>query len=99
MEVDRAVVNRRAGARRFDRADQFALFDVDHADRIGRGRAERNARGGEVLRRPQRETAAPFDHHAASDERLAVGSNSRAENLSVVVRVDRPFVGGAGEVA
>ncbi len=61
VQVDGAVVDRRAGARELDGAEQLALRDVDDLDGVRRGRAQRDACGREVLRGAQRERAAALD--------------------------------------
>ena len=54
MQVDGAVVDGRVRALELDEAEQRARLLLDDRDRVGRGRAQRDARGGVVLARPRR---------------------------------------------
>ena len=98
VQVDGALVDGRARARQLDGAEQLALLHVDDLDAVRRRRAQRDARGREVLGRAQREAPAPLDERALRGERLAVRAHARPEDLRVGVRVDRPLVRGADQV-
>jgi hypothetical protein len=50
VQVDRALMHRRVGPRRLGRAEQLAGGDVDDREALGRGRAQRDLRGGVAAR-------------------------------------------------
>ena len=49
VQVDRPLVGRGVGARALERAQQLARADVDDREHVGRGRAQRDARGRVIL--------------------------------------------------
>ena len=59
MEVDRAGVDRGEGALGLDQAEHLARVALDHRDRVGRGRAQRDPRGDELAAARQQPPAAP----------------------------------------
>ncbi len=112
MQVDRAVVHRRVGARRLGLAEQLARGDVDDRKAVRRGRAQRDfarrvavgaarnvAVAGELVLGGAR--AAPAGASRAQLSRahqlLRIGLPARAEVLCVLAR-ERALVRGAAEM-
>ena len=97
MQVDGAGVDRREGALGLDQAEHLARVALDHRDRVGRGRAQRDLRGDELAAARQ-QPAAGAAQLAGADQPLGPLAPARAEDLVVLVG-QRQLVGGGEQVA
>ena len=96
VEVDRARVDRREGPLGLDQAEHLARVALDHRDRVGRGRAQRDLRGDELAAARQ-QPAAGAAQLPRRRQPLRPLAPARAEDL--VVRVaQRQLVGGRDQV-
>ena len=69
VEVDRAGVDRREGALGLDQAEHLPRLALDHRDRVGRGRAQRDL-GGDELAAPRHQPPAGLAQLARRDQPL-----------------------------
>ena len=96
VEVDRAGVDRREGALGLDQAEHLARLALDHRDRVGRGRAQRDPAATNSLRVGSSLPPAPRSSPAA-DQPLGPLAPARPEDLVVLV-AQRQLVGGGDQV-
>ena len=96
VEVDGAGMDRREGALGLDQAEHLPRLALDHRDRVGRGRAQRDPAATNSLRRGSSRPPAPRSSPAASS-RSARSRQPGAEDLVVLVG-QRQLVGGGDQV-
>ena len=95
MEVDGAVVHRRVGALALDQAEHGAGRRVDHRERVGARRAQRDAGGRVVAARPRRSPPACGGSSGSSAARSSATSPSTSRSRVV----ERRLEGGRPDVA
>ena len=97
VQVDRARVDRREGPLGLDQAEHLARVALDHRDRVGRGRAQRDL-GGDELAAARQDPGARPAQLAGARQPLGPLAPTGAEDLVVLAR-ERQLVGGGEEVA
>ena len=91
MEVDRARVDRGEGALGLDQAEHLARLALDHRDRVGRGRAQRDL-GGDELAAARHDPPAGLAQLAGGDQPLRPLAPLGPEDLGVLL-AQRQLVG------
>ena len=83
VEVDRAFVHRRVGARALDQAEHRAARAVDDRERVGVGRAQRDLCGGMVACPPRR--SRPASARSFGSARAAASASGPSTSASASV--------------